>query len=218
MKLLLTSAAWEHNISIGNEFLKLVGKKPADIRIFYVLTPSKYTKRNKYLRRLFKKSGVVNIPKENITFFSLDKKVTNHDLKGIDVIFVSGGNTFEYLDGLRKTGLDKLIKSFVKKGGVYVGLSAGSYVACPNIEAASWKHADRNELGLQNLKGLNLVPFLITAHFEKALRKTIEDASKTTNYPVVALNDKQAVLVNEGNVKVVGIGKRHTFNFPNTLC
>lgn len=217
MKLLLTSAGWEENSSIGREFLKLVSKKPLEIKIFFVITPLKYPKRNKYIKRLFKKLSVVNIPEENITFFQLDRKVTKNDLKGINVIFVFGGNTFDYLDRIRKTGLDKMIKSFVKKGGVYLGLSAGSYVACPTIEAASWKHADRNKKGLKDLKGLNLVSFIVTAHFERDLYGTIETASKTVKYPVIALTDRQAILVNDGSVKIIGRGKKNTFNLPKGL-
>jgi dipeptidase E len=69
----------------------------------------------------------------------LDRKIKKDDLKNKDVIFVFGRNTFDYLNRIRKTGLDKAIKSFVKKGGIYLGLSAGSYVICPTIEAATWK-------------------------------------------------------------------------------
>jgi len=212
MKLLLTSAGWEKNNTIGKKFIKLVGKKPAEIKIFFVITPLKYPKKNKYVKRLFKKLEMVNIPEKNITFFKLDRKVKQEDLKNIDVIFVFGGNTFDYLDGIRRTGLDKLIKAFVKKDGVYLGLSAGSYVACPSIEQAGWKHADNNTIGLKNLTGLNLVPFLITAHFEEELRPIIVQSAKNTKCQVIALTDEQAVLVNGKSIKIIGKGKRNIFN------
>ncbi|HRY63128.1 MAG TPA: Type 1 glutamine amidotransferase-like domain-containing protein [Patescibacteria group bacterium] len=212
MKLLLTSIGWEKNPAIGKEFLNLVNKKPADIKIFLVIIPIKYLKRKKYILRQLRKFKEINIPEQNITFFQLDRKVKQKDLKDIDVIFVFGGNTFDYLDRIRKTGLDKIIKSFVKKGGVYLGLSAGSYVACPTIEAAAWKHADRNMVGLKNLRGLNLVPFLITAHFEEGLRPIIKKAAENTKYRVVALTDEQAVLVKNKSTKIIGSGKRNIFN------
>jgi dipeptidase E len=215
MKLLLTSAGWWKNPKIGKEFLKLVGKKPSDIRIFLAITPVKYLKRNKYILRQFRQFKGVKIPKQNITFFQLNRKIKKEDLRNIDVIFVFGGNTFDYLDRIRKTGLDKEIKSFIKKGGVYLGLSAGSYVVCPTIEAATWKPVDNNIIGLKNLKGLNLVPFLITAHFENKYRKIIKQAAKTTKRPIIALTDKQAVLVKGKQVKIIGIGKKNTLNTPN---
>jgi dipeptidase E len=215
MKLLLTSAGWWKNPKIGKEFLKLVNKSPSEIRIFLVITPVKYLKRNKYILRQFRKFIDIKIPEQNITFFQLNRKIEKDELKNTDVIFVFGGNTFDYLDRIRKTGLDKAIKNFVKKGGVYLGLSAGSYVACPTIEAATWKHADRNTIGLKNLRGLNLVPFLITAHFENKYREIVEQAAKTTKYPIIALTDKQAVLVKGKQIRIIGTGKKNIFNITN---
>ncbi len=213
MKLLLTSEGWEKNLTIGKEFLKLFNKKPSEIKIFFVITPLKFPKRNKYIKRLFKKLKVVNIPEKNITFFKLDRKVNKNDLKDMDVVFIFGGNTFDYLDRIRKTGLDKLIKAFVRKGGIYLGLSAGSYVVCPTIEAATWKNADRNKIKLKNLKGLNLVPFLITAHFEKKWHSVIKKAAENTKYQVIALTDEQAVLIKDGSTKIIGKGKKNLYNF-----
>jgi dipeptidase E len=212
MKLLLTSAGWWKDPEIGREFLKLVGKKPADIRIFLVVTPTKYLKRNKYILRQFRQFKGVKIPARNVTFFQLDRKAKPVDLKNIDVVFVFGGNTFDYLYRIRKTGLDKLIKSFVKRGGVYLGLSAGSYVACPTIESASWKHADRNIRGLKDLRGLNFVPFLVTAHFEEELRPVIKKAAEKSRHETIALTDKQAVLVKNKRASIIGSGKKNTFN------
>ena len=212
MKLLLTSEGWQKNPDIGREFLKLVNKKPSKIRILVVVTPIKYIKRNKYIKRLFKQIKVLYITEKNLTFFKLDRRIKQDDLKDIDVIFVFGGNTFDYLDRIRKTGLDKMIKSFVKKGGVYFGLSAGSYVACPTIETATWKQVDNNKIGLKNLTGLNLVPFLITAHFEEKLRPIIKQSAKNTKRRVIALTDEQAVLINGRSVKIIGNGKKNVFN------
>ncbi len=212
MKLLLTSEGWQKNPDIGREFLKLVNKKPSKIRILVVVTPIKYIKRNQYIKRLFKQIKVLYITEKNLTFFKLDRRIKQDDLKDIDVIFVFGGNTFDYLDRIRKTGLDKMIKSFVKKGGVYFGLSAGSYVACPTIETATWKQVDNNKIGLKNLTGLNLVPFLITAHFEEKLRPIIKQSAKNTKRRVIALTDEQAVLINGRSVKIIGNGKKNVFN------
>ncbi|KKP59609.1 MAG: Peptidase S51, dipeptidase E [Candidatus Magasanikbacteria bacterium GW2011_GWC2_34_16] len=212
MKLLLTSAGWEKNPAIGKEFLKLVGKKSSEIRIFFVITPIKYPKRNKYIKRLFKDLKVVNISEKNITFFKLDRQITKDNLKNIDVIFVFGGNTFDYLDRIKKTGLDKLIKSFVKKGGVYLGLSAGSYVAAPTIKAATWKNVDENLIELKNLKGLNLVPFLVTAHLDDKSLPIVKEEAKKTKYKIISLTDEQAVLVNGKTTKIIGKGKKNIFN------
>ncbi len=125
-----------------------------------------------------------------------------------NVVYVNGGNTFYLLYWVKKSGFDKVLKNFK---GLYVGVSAGSYIACPAIVMASWKHQDRNRVGITDFTALNLVPFLITAHFEEAYRSIVDKASKSTGYPIVAITDEQAVLVDNG-VRVIGVGKKEFWN------
>ncbi len=40
----------------------------------------------------------------------------------------------------------------------------------------------------------------------------MDKKSKTISYPLVALNDTQAISVNDGNIKIVGEGKKVYFN------
>ena len=129
-----------------------------------------------------------------------------------DVIYVNGGNTFYLLEWVRRSGFDKIISSFLNQGKIFVGVSAGSYIACPTIEMATWKHGDKNVVGLKDLRALNLVPFLIVAHFEEEHYLSIKNVAKKIKYPIITLNDKQAVLVEGKKVKVVGKGKKIFFN------
>ncbi len=214
MKLLLTSAGWGENPAIGKELLKLVNKKPAEIKIFLVITPIKYLKRNKYILKQLIQFNGIKIPEKNITFFQLDRKVNKKELTDTDVIFVFGGNTFEYLSRIKETGLYKIIKDFVKKDGVYVGLSAGSYIAAPTIEAATWKNVDENLIGLKNLKSFNFVPFLVTAHLDKKSYPIVKEEAKNTKYKIISLTDEQAILINGNNTKIIGKGKKNIFNQP----
>lgn len=185
MKLLLTSAGYEESSEIGKEFLKLVNQKPAKIRVFLVTTASPKDKDWKWVKFTIKQLEKIGIIPENVSVFSLNRKIKEEDLRDINVIYVCGGNTFLYLDRIRRTGLDKKIKEFVKKGGVYFGVSAGSYVICPTIKAAGWKPADRNTVNLKDLKGLGLVPLSITAHFEEKQRSVIEKEASRIKYPAL---------------------------------
>ena len=108
--------------------------------------------------------------------------------------------------------MDKVLPDFLRRGGLYVGVSAGSYITCPTIEAATWKHQDRNKVGITDFTTLYLVSFLITAHFEEKYRAVVDQAAKTTRYPIVALSDKQAILVQDGKIKVIGEGKKVYWN------
>ncbi len=215
MKLLLTSAGFEKNQRIGKIFLKLVDKDPSRIRIFLVTVVKKNNKSWRWVKLIVKQLEKIGINPKNIIIFSLDRKVKESDLKDIDVIYVCGGNTFVYLDKIRKTGLDKIIKRFVKKGKIYFGVSAGSYVVCPTIEMSTWKPMNTNTIGLKDLTGLGLVHFWLVAHFKKEYSLVIKKAAEVTKYPIIALRDNQAVLVNGEKVKIIGSGKKTVFNLSN---
>jgi glutamine amidotransferase-like uncharacterized protein len=53
--------------------------------------------------------------------------VQNNDIKTLDVLVVSGGDTFAVAQSLGKQG-GRNIKSFVEHGGVYIGSCAGAYL------------------------------------------------------------------------------------------
>lgn len=141
-----------------------------------------------------------------VTDFDLKDKNeadTRAELSKYDVIFVAGGNTYYLLDYARKSGFLVVAKELAKKGTIYIGSSAGSYLACPTIEASGWKHADRNIVGLKDLRALGLVDFIVVAHYEPDLSEAIEAGKKSTKYPVIVLTDQQMVVVTDDKYEVV---------------
>lgn len=135
-------------------------------------------------------------------------------LEEVDIIYVGGGNVFYLLNMMRKSGFTKILPKLVRQGKGYIGSSAGSYVACPTIEAGTWKpsYSDRNFVKIKNFKALNLVPFLLIAHFEEKYRSIINDAASRAKSPIVALYDTQAVYVKGNKYKVLGVGRKESFN------
>ncbi len=210
--LLLTSSGIE--ASLKPTFISLLTKPVSEVKIAFITTAAYGESKNPTWmekdRQLLYDCGIKHIEDLDIkdkTQSELEKVVSDKDL-----IFVNGGNTFYLLHWIRKSGFDKVLPTFLRRGGLYVGVSAGSYVACPTIEAATWKHSDRNKVGLEDLTALNLVPFLITAHFEEKYRKIVEAEAKKTKYPIVALADEQAILVDGKKVKLIGGGERNSYN------
>lgn len=92
----------------------------------------------------------------------------------------------------------------VKKGVPYIGVSAGSYIACPTVEMATWKHQDKNTCGLKDLSALGLVPFLMSVHYTNDYEEILKREIAKTNYEVKILSDDQALLVENDEVKLVG--------------
>lgn len=55
--------------------------------------------------------------------------------------------------------------------------------------------------------------FLIFTHYAEKYRSIIEKAAKKTKCSIIALNDKQAVLVEGEKWRIVRKGKKVVFNF-----
>ncbi len=201
MKLLLTSEGLTTG-KIRRAFLSLLSKPVQKNKVLIVHT-AKLRKHFGYVRSIKKTLLRLGIRKENILDVNITKKVNAKNYTGFDIFYSCGGNTFYILDRLRKTGFDKFIKKFVKNNKLYVGVSAGSYIICPTIEAATWKHADNNIIGLKELTALNLVPFIVTAHYAAKFKKIIDEAEANTTYKVKRLTNRQALIISNGKVRKI---------------
>lgn len=216
MKLFLTSAGLGRETT--KDFIKVIEKDPKHTRVCFIPTAAGpeinkdfLEKDQKRLRELGCKITEIDLVQEN-------KNSLYNKLKNFDVILVGGGNTFYLLKYVRKSGFDKIIISLLRQGKIYFGISAGSIIAGPNIEIANWKsNWDKNIVHLKNLSGINLVPFAVSPHFVEKDRKLLEKKSKEIDYPIVVLNDKQAIIVCGSKVKIIGKGKKVSFYGKNPL-
>jgi len=130
-------------------------------------------------------------------------------LPEIDVLYVAGGNTFVLLDALRRTGQDRVIAERVRAGLPYIGLSAGSIVAGPSVEAASLMD-DRTEApGLTDLTGLALIPDVVLPHADgklppyppELIARTVSEYG--ASHRLLPLADDQALRVTDDGWSVI---------------
>jgi len=84
----------------------------------------------------------------------LDEAAINEDaLRSIDVLAVSGGDTFALAESLGRSGAEAL-RRFVCDGGLYIGSCAGAYLVMPSSKAPL------NNFNLVNVKIANLAKSL----------------------------------------------------------
>ena len=136
-KLLLTSAGFL-NKEISNLFLKELSKEPNKSKVFMV-TGARTKEEEYYIQE--SKQELINLGFKDIFVFNLDRKISLDEVKDCDVIYVCGGNTYYILKRFRETGLDKIVIELVNQVKIYIGVSAGSVMAGPNIEIAGWGFA-----------------------------------------------------------------------------
>lgn len=186
--------------------LKLLFEDVSKMRLAYVTTAGKVSKDKTYLE-VHKEL----LRKENYDFEELDIEGKTEDelrmvLKNKNAIFVEGGNTFYLLKAVRQSGFDRVIKELIESGVVYIGASAGSYIACPTIEVSTWKNPgeEKERFGVTDLTAMNLVPFLIKAHYNTKQTGLLKEKISQTKYQTKILQDGQALLVEDDQYRLVG--------------
>jgi len=206
MNILLTSAGIKMP-AIQKEILRLLPKQPSELKLAHVITASRMEANTDYVERDRKALQEVGFQVTDIALEDLTPDTAFDELNKFDIIYVQGGNTFYLLKQARACGFEQAVCRFLDDPNKwYIGVSAGSYIACPTIEMGNWKR-DKDQHGLDDLTGMNLVTFLLSVHYNREeYREILAERIPTANHPVRILTDDQAFLVKDGNVTLIGEG------------
>lgn len=201
-KMLLAS-----NGEFAIEGMKMLFDDLKKIKIAYITTASKGADDLDYLQYHKDKMDELGIDYEELDIDGKNKSKLYEILKGKNAVYVEGGNTFYLLKAIRESDFDEVIKKLIEKGMAYIGSSAGSYVACPTIEMSTWKPTQKERFGMTDFTALNLVPFLVMAHYDPEMKNILKEKISNTKYPVRILQDGQGILVEGESYKFIGKGK-----------
>ena len=113
----------------------------------------------------------------------------------VDVVYISGGNTFGTMKLIREAGFDRLITDLVHNGAVYIGGSAGAHIASADITHVA--KYDKDTFGLTDLAGLGLYGGLLICHYGNDRAADLEELKACTAFPVIALADGESVIIKE---------------------
>lgn len=122
------------------------------------------------------------------------------DLQGADVLYVCGGNVFYLLYQIQQSGFAAIAREHVEAGKVYIGTSAGSIVAGPDVSVAHRVDALEKAPQLTSFEGMGLVDFTVFPHWGSVqardlyLKHRMEHAYDTA-HKLILLNDLQYVEV-----------------------
>ena len=195
---------------VSNTIEKLIEnlpKPPKDLKVAFIPTAADPYENKWFVdddRNKLKEKGF-NV--KDVDIKGKTKQELIEELKGVDIIFVAGGNTFYLLEKARKSGFDRITKELIQEGVIYVGSSAGATFVCPTIEPVKTLDEPSKAPSLKSFEGLNLVDFVILPHFGKEKYKAkyekIIEQYKDKNYKIITLTDQEAILVEGEKYKII---------------
>ncbi|MEG0308357.1 MAG: Type 1 glutamine amidotransferase-like domain-containing protein [Clostridium sp.] len=194
----------KENRKVDYELLKLLNKTSPSIA--YI--PSCSDLSRKYFNPKVEYYNALGI--ENIEYFDLDLEYDENrvnDILKFDAIHLSGGNSFYFLYLLKKRGLIELLKSYVKNGGILIGISAGSILTCKTIEIAGYGDGcDENIIGIEDKSALGLVDFEFMPHWDGTVEvlNSVKNYSKIKSTVVYVCKDGDGIIVDGDSIKLIG--------------
>lgn len=210
MKHLFLASSIE-NRSVTQDIFKKIGKS-APLKTLCIKTATEDKLRQDLSWYEDDKNGLKSAGFDVIEF-SISGKSENElreALDSVDVVFVSGGNTFYLLQESQKTGFIKIIQEKVENGLPYIGSSAGSVIAGPDIEPILGIDDVKLAPELNGYAGYNLVNFCVLPHwgsdnFKKSyLTNNLEPMYKE-GVPLVALTNNQYVEVIDDAFRTIDV-------------
>jgi dipeptidase E len=134
-----------------------------------------------------------------------------------EALFVGGGNTYHLLGRLHAAHLIEAVRVRVRAGMPYIGSSAGSNVAGPNILTTN----DWNVDGLGRFDAFGLVPFNINPHyretdpvmapFSETRDERIGQYLAVHANPVAGIEEQTCLRCEDDTATVLGAGRVRMF-------
>ena len=200
--MILTSSLYE-SIELVKKFLD---KNTESKKILFIPTATNVDEYKKYIHLTQKVFEDFGYEVENFDVSIFSEEIAKEKLSQAKTVFISGGNTFYLLQELKRKNLTSYLKERIENGLLYIGESAGSVIAAPDIEYASIVDDKTLATELDDYAGLNLVDFYIVPHFEEepfveSSRNTVELYKDKLDLKLI--NNKEAILVENNNFTII---------------
>ncbi len=137
-----------------------------------------------------------------------DKDRLRNEIFTADAVYLSGGNTYQFLAYAREIGLFSLLKAFESLGGIIVAESGGSIILSADISTAAIPTTcpDENSVGVTEFNAMGRIPFHVSPHFDLASPAASNELEELQNLadlsgtPVLLLQDGAGVVVQDDDV------------------
>jgi len=196
-RLFLTSSV----SGVVKKIARQIGTKARGMRLAFIDTAAEVEEGDKWWLR-DDRAALADVGFDVFDYTVTGKAAHNvrKDLARVDAIFVSGGNTFYLLQQLQRCNGLSIIRERITGGVLYMGSSAGSIIAGPDIEPVRTIDNAVKAPKLKDTKGLGLVDFVVFPHwgsdsFRKVYLQERLAHAYTTKHKIILLTDRQYIRV-----------------------
>ena len=150
----------------------------------------------KYLNELLQNG----FKKENITIF--DHQNANYYKNiNIDIIYVTGGNTFIGLKLIKDCGFDREILNYINNNVTYIGRSARAHLLTKNVEHVL--EFDTNDIGLSNYEAFGILDGILICHYNNMRKVVYKKLLKNNKYNVYTLTNHEILYIKDNNINKI---------------
>ncbi len=112
---------------------------------------------------------------------------------------MSGGNPYHLLRALRTSGFDRSLRAAHRKGGAYIGASAGGLVAGPSLAPVADVTPFVRPHGL-DVNALGIVDVVVLPHDDRQGRRALHEQALKKHagaHPMLAITDDEVVVIRD---------------------
>jgi dipeptidase E len=192
--------------------------RPEDTSVVVIPTASNFEDGDKewYI------DDLINLKNQNfkmidIADISTEESIWKHKLEKADVLYFEGGNSFHLMNWVNRSGLTVWLSDLLKNK-VYVGVSAGSMITCPDLLLKESQVLYEEDLDkTDNMTSLNLVNFYFLPHYNSEyftnLSKTnIKNVVRGITSKIYAMDDSSAIKIDGEKIEIISEGEYLEFN------
>lgn len=140
-----------------------------------------------------------------VDYFDLSENFSDEALAKLlnyGTIYLSGGNTYVFMDSARKRNIYPILKKHLENGGLLVGASAGSIMLTPSIDLAGF--GDENTPNLNDTTGFNFVGFEFHPHYNPTDTDYLLEYTKRKNIDLYMCKDGDGIFYSNGEIRIFG--------------
>lgn len=190
MKLILSSCDFKNENS-KQFIIDNIPKPLEEIKVLFM--PDECASKKEILSdKFYDRLVSYGFKRENITVLNYYRADEFKNLD-IDMLYLSGGNTFSIMHRIKKHGFDTAMINYIKNGVIYVGGSAGAHIVSANIEHVM--KYDQNTIKIDEFSGLNLFDGILVCHFSNERQAHSEALKQEGKYSVITLENDQSLLI-----------------------